>query len=221
MASALAIATRCFCPPEIWRGFAWIYGAIPTLPRNSIACLRASSLLRCSTFTCPTTQLSSTDILLNRLKDWKTIPTFALYAVAFAPLPAIFSPLNRISPLFGVSSRLIHRRSVDFPDPELPIMLITSPRLTVKSISFSTSCFPKLLDRCLICNICSFIIQFPCPVLFPDIPCCVHQRGFSCPDSCMSLPSSPADLPVRVHNCLTHPFFSLPSAAGRRPAASW
>ena len=36
----------------------------------------ASAALFLSTLIWPTVQLSSTDILLKRLKDWKTIPTF-------------------------------------------------------------------------------------------------------------------------------------------------
>ena len=33
MAMARAIATRCFCPPDICRGFALMYGAMPTFSR--------------------------------------------------------------------------------------------------------------------------------------------------------------------------------------------
>ena len=39
----------------------------------------------------------------------------------------------------GVSRRLMERRKVDFPLPELPMMEITSPFSTVSEISFKTS----------------------------------------------------------------------------------
>ena len=38
----------------------------------------------------------------------------------------ISSPLTRTSPLFGVSSRLMQRRKVDFPDPDEPRIATTS-----------------------------------------------------------------------------------------------
>ena len=55
----------------------------------------------------------------------------------------IFSPLYIISPPLGISNKLIQRRSVDFPEPEEPIIQTTSPFSTEKSISFKTSCVPK------------------------------------------------------------------------------
>ena len=68
-------------------------------------------------------QFSITVRLLNKLKFWNTIPTCCLYfSVAL-----IFSSLKYILPLVGVSSKFIQRKSVDFPPPDGPIMLITSP----------------------------------------------------------------------------------------------
>ena len=47
----------------------------PTCSRYCMAFFRAVSRSFFSTFTWPTTQFSSTVILLNRLKDWNTMPT--------------------------------------------------------------------------------------------------------------------------------------------------
>ena len=49
IASARAIATRCFCPPESCAGRAWMYGVMPTRPRYSMAIFSASARLRRST----------------------------------------------------------------------------------------------------------------------------------------------------------------------------
>ena len=42
---------------------------------------------------------------------------------------------------------MMHRSRVDFPEPEAPMTLITSPASTVKSMSRSTRWEPKALDR--------------------------------------------------------------------------
>src|SRR5690606_25521419 len=44
------------------------------------------------------------------------------------------SPSTRTVPASGVSSRLMQRRNVDFPDPDGPSMQTTSPRPTSRSI---------------------------------------------------------------------------------------
>src|SRR5699024_11828981 len=53
----------------------------------------------------------------------------------------------------------MHRRSVDLPEPEAPMMEVTSPFFTVKSMSLRTSLDPKLLERCLTSKITSCILQ--------------------------------------------------------------
>lgn len=58
-----------------------------------------------------------------------------------------FSPWKRISPPFGVSKRLIHLKSVDFPLPDEPIIHVTSPFFTLKSMSLNTWLLPKVLLR--------------------------------------------------------------------------
>ena len=92
-------------------------------------------------------QFSSTVMLLNRLKLWNTMPTWERYLGALKPRAATFSPWYRISPEVGVSSRLMHRSRVLLPEPEAPMTEVTSPLLTVKSISRSTWWLPKVLER--------------------------------------------------------------------------
>src|SRR5699024_4422106 len=73
----------------------------------------------------------------------------------------MLSPWKRISPLEGVSRRLMHRSRVDLPEPDAPMMEVTSPGRTAKSMSRSTSWLPKDLERCLISRIVSFISAVP------------------------------------------------------------
>jgi hypothetical protein len=64
------------------------------------------------------------------------------------PRAVTFLPWKSISPEVGVSRRLMHRSRVDLPEPEAPMMLVTSPGVHVKSMSRSTSLEPKALERC-------------------------------------------------------------------------
>ena len=161
MASALAMATRCFMPPDICRGLALMYGAMPTRSRYFMALASASSLERLSTFICPTTQFFSTLMLSKRLKLWNTMPTLARYLLGFTLPPMTLSPWKSTSPLVGVSSRLMHLSSVLLPEPEAPMMLVTSPGCTSKSMSRSTSLEPKLLERWRTSSMASLIYLSP------------------------------------------------------------
>ena len=53
-----------------------------------------------------------------------------------------------MAPAVGVSNKLIQRNSVDYPDPEEPINVTTSPLFTWKLTSFNTSCVPNFLFKC-------------------------------------------------------------------------
>ncbi len=118
-------------------------------------------------------QFSSTVMLLNRLKDWNTMPILDRYREAFTPLPVMSWPWKRIWPPVGVSSRLMHRSRVDLPDPEAPMMLVTSPARTVKSMSFRTWWLPKALLRCRTSKIVSFITVPPYSVRASTPDACV------------------------------------------------
>ena len=144
MQRARAIATRCFWPPEIVLTSASAKFSMPTSRRCFIAVSCASFFDLPSTLICGVTQFFKTFMLLNRLNCWKHMPTFARYALTFF-VWRMSSPNTLIVPLSACSSRLMQRRSVDFPEPERPIRQTTSPSETEKSTPFSTSSGPKLL----------------------------------------------------------------------------
>ena len=68
MHSARAMATRCFWPPESRRESAWMNFSRPTVFRWRMAVSSAWALGMCLTVIGARVQLSSTDLLLNRLK---------------------------------------------------------------------------------------------------------------------------------------------------------
>ena len=86
-------------------------------------------------------------ILANRLNCWKTMPIFCLVTLMSVDLSVRSVPSKRICPDVGVSSRLRERKNVDFPQPDGPMMAITSPLFTSVLMPFNTSCSPKLLCR--------------------------------------------------------------------------
>ena len=141
------MATLCFCPPDNWSGFALMKGAIPTSLRCVIALSKASSLERCKTFLVQSMQFCRTVMLLKRLNDWNTIPTFALYSLTSRCTSLTSLPRKYITPVVCFSSLLIHLSNVDLPDPEDPTIQIISPSLTSMSIFLRTSCLPKDLLR--------------------------------------------------------------------------
>ena len=83
-------------------------------------------------------QLSSTFMLLNRLKLWNTMPMCSRRRLMLTRSAARSSPWNQMWPESGVSSRFMQRNRVDLPEPDAPMMVTTSPWLTERSISFST-----------------------------------------------------------------------------------
>ena len=139
MESERAMATLCFCPPDSCFGLALTNESIPTFARYSCAVFSASARLFFSTVTCGQTQFSSTFMLLNRLNCWNTIPTLARYEVTLFFLSEISFPSKMILPPVGSSSRFMHLSIVLLPEPDEPITLITSPLLTERFISLSTT----------------------------------------------------------------------------------
>ena len=123
-----------------------------------MALASASAAERLSTFIWPTMQFFSTVMLSKRLKLWNTMPTLARYLLGFTLPLTTLSPWKSTSPLLGVSSRLMHLSSVLLPEPEAPMMLVTSPARTSKSMSRSTSLLPKLLERWRTSSMASLIL---------------------------------------------------------------
>ena len=102
-----------------------------------MASASASAFLSFLTFIGPRVTFSRIVRCEKRLNDWKTMPTSARRAARALPSSGSSLPSIVIDPLVIVSSRLIVRHSVDLPDPDGPITTTTSPRLTVRLMSFS------------------------------------------------------------------------------------
>ncbi len=77
IASARAMATRCFCPPDSRSGETSAFSRKPTLSRSRSARSRVSSRPLPSTVTGPSMTFRITDMWGNRLKFWNTMPTVA------------------------------------------------------------------------------------------------------------------------------------------------
>ena len=127
MASARAIATRCCWPPESWFGNAPSLSARPTRARRSRPRLRASSAFSPFTKIGPSTTFSSAVRCGNRLKRWNTIETFVRISTMLAFVRSTATPSTRMAPLSCFSSPLMQRRTVDFPEPEGPMIVTISP----------------------------------------------------------------------------------------------
>ncbi|MNR12994.1 hypothetical protein D3C85_1293760 [compost metagenome] len=89
----------------------------------------------------------------HRLKCWNTMArrermrcnclgSAALSAPSLLASSLSSSPLSRILPPWGCSSRLMQRRKVLLPEPLEPMMLITSPALAARDTPLSTSWLP-------------------------------------------------------------------------------
>ena len=147
MQRARAMATRCFCPPERLLTSARAKSARPTDSRWRSATSSASALPIFLRVTGASVQLSSTFMLLNRLKPWNTMPIFSRRRFTSTCSAARSAPWNQTCPASGVSSRLMQRKSVDLPEPEAPMIVTTWPGMTSRLMSRRTSRSPKLLRR--------------------------------------------------------------------------
>ena len=148
IASERTMATRCFCPPESCCGYALALSSRPTRRSSSIAFLSASAADAPRTSFGASVMLSRIVRWGKRLKCWKTMP-ISLRTRFFVLSSALTMsiPSKIIEPSVGCSRRFMHRRNVDLPPPDGPIITTTSPlRISVES-PFSTSSLPKLFFR--------------------------------------------------------------------------
>ncbi len=132
-ASAVAIATRCCCPPESWAGRRPAQSATPSRSsssraRSARAERRAIAMGR-ATFSAAVRNGS-------RLRDvcWNTKPTaWRRKSIRWRALIVVrSSPATRARPPVGLSSpeRMFSR--VDLPEPDAPTSATTSPGSTVR-----------------------------------------------------------------------------------------
>ena len=127
-----------------------------------MAVASACALGMCLTSMGARVQLSSTDLLLKRLKPWNTMPIFWRRAFRLTFKSIKSCPSNQMWPESASSSKLMQRSSVDLPEPDAPMMHTTSPRLTSRSMPLSTCRSPKDFPSCSILMMGSFVIAPSC-----------------------------------------------------------
>jgi len=132
IASARAMPTRCFMPPEISCGRLAAACAMPT--SSSAAWVRCFSSVRDSRGpnTRSTARCTFSKQVSQGSREWfwnttaRSGPGAAISRLSHSSTP----PVGRISPAMRLSS-------VDLPQPEWPIKVMNSPRATSRSISRS------------------------------------------------------------------------------------
>src|SRR5258706_2342806 len=134
MASARAMPTRCFMPPEISSGYLLAASVRPTSARA--ARVRSRSLARGSRS--PNTRSTASitfPVQLNHGSSewfWKTTPRSG-------PGPAISLLASSMCPAVGLRRPASRFSSVDLPHPEWPMRLTNSPRFTASEMSRRTA----------------------------------------------------------------------------------
>jgi len=128
---------------------------MPTLASSASASSLASARGRRCTWTGASTRFSSTVMWDQRLKVWKTMPSRArmrsTWCLSAGTRPrrvvekAMGSPATVIPPSSGTSSRLRQRRNVLLPEPDEPMIAITSPVRASSEMPRSTSSAPNRL----------------------------------------------------------------------------
>ena len=162
-ANALAIATRCFWPPESSFGKLFILSDNPTKSSIFLVIASASDVSIFFTSFKVFTILFLTDRWGNKLKVWKTIPVFS--SISFLIFLSTFLsvrlfPSIKISPDVIDSKSTIQRKIVDFPLPEGPINETTSPLLIYKFISFKIILSPYCFFKFFTSTIFSFFTLY-------------------------------------------------------------
>ena len=146
IASARMIATRCCCPPESRSGYDDALFKRPKRSSNSRAATSATLLAMPLTRTGANVMLFRIERCGNKLNDWKTMPMRCRTWSASVPPPVSSTPPTDTVPASTVSSRLMQRSSVDFPEPDGPIKPTTLCAPTVRSTPSRTRFFPKDLQ---------------------------------------------------------------------------
>ena len=148
MAMALAIATRCFCPPDSSSGKFSAFSASPTRFSSAMPSSYASCLDFPSRFTGADMMFSMTVRLEKRLNDWNTMPIFCrIFSIRHFG-SVMTSPSNVTVPEVGFSSWFRQRSSVDLPVPDGPMTEMTSPLLISTETSFNGVTLGYSLRKC-------------------------------------------------------------------------
>src|SRR5688572_15092316 len=124
IASARAMPTRCFMPPEIWWGYLCSAWVSPTNASAAWVLSRSRSLNTLSTARCTFWKHVSHG---SSEWFWNTTPRSG-------PGPSTCLPESSTVPLVGLSNPATRLRSVLLPQPEWPISVTNSPLRMVRSM---------------------------------------------------------------------------------------
>src|SRR5690606_25099229 len=162
MASARAMATRCFWPPESWAGYLWWCSTMSMRRSSCLARSTASPVAMPRSLRRPRVTLSSTERCRYRAKFWNTKPMRWRRARTSVSGRVTSSPRKMICPPVGVSRRLRQRSRVDLPHPEGPITTFNSPSSRSRSIPRSTGLPSYSMNRLRTCSSATtFILGVP------------------------------------------------------------
>ena len=149
-ARALATATRCCWPPDSSDGRCVKRFLMPSAAMMaSYQPLSGERRARRS----GRRMFSSALRLGSRLNDWKMNPSMSrrIRVRSSSFMPVMSRPAMRLCPPLGMSRPARQCRSVDFPDPEGPMIATNSPRRTERlTLSRATTCAcpePYVLHR--------------------------------------------------------------------------
>ncbi len=133
--SARAIPTRCCCPPDSASARPNAFSMMPTRPRFSKASATSSRVGRPTIVrhvvrypSRPASTLVKTELRFTRLNCWKIMPMRRRMRRSSGPFARVTSiPSNVTVPDVGSTRRLMHRSSVDLPEPDKPMSTMNSP----------------------------------------------------------------------------------------------
>src|SRR5688572_2120668 len=133
IASARAMPTRCFMPPEIWWGYLCSAWVSPTNASAAWVLSRSRSLNTLSTARCTFWK----HVSHGRSEwFWNTTPRSG-------PGPSTCLPASRMAPRVGLIRPATRLRSVLLPQPEWPMSVTNSPLRMVRSIPVRISEAPN------------------------------------------------------------------------------
>ncbi|KAG1439586.1 hypothetical protein G6F57_019341 [Rhizopus arrhizus] len=137
IASARAMPTRCFMPPEISRGSLFCAGRKPT--SSSAARVRSDN---CGRFSLPPKPRSTARYTFWKQGSQGSSEWFWNTTARSGPGPVISRSAHSSTPLVGRVSPALRFSNVDLPQPEWPISVMNSPCSTVRSMSRSATKAP-------------------------------------------------------------------------------
>jgi len=140
--NALAMATRCFSPPDNCFGKCFILASRPTLDKALVALFWASSSPWISK---GSMTLSRADNFGNKWNDWNTNPTLSplIVARASSSKEVISCPHRETVPDVGKSSPARIASKVVLPEPDGPTIATVWPLSTLKVISLTMDNTPS------------------------------------------------------------------------------